>query len=109
VDFIEDDRRELLRETERVERVVHLRMRNKVVAEGHRHALEHDVRALLLDPCFEVRVEFVAVRAAVPEEFGDFDLARGHVDRLRRRQDRIVLARDGRSRRCLYGRADEAE
>ena len=109
VDFVKDDRRELLREAQRVERMVHLRMRDEVVAEGYRHALEHDIRVLLLDPCFEVRVEFVAVRAAVPEEFGDFDLACRHVDRLRRRQDGVVLAGDGCRRRCLYGRADEAE
>src|SRR5579864_1426736 len=84
VDLVEDLRRQFLREPECVERVVQLRMRNEVVTEGDRHALEYDVRTLLLDPCFKVRVELVAVRAAVPEEFGDLDLARGHFDRLRR-------------------------
>ncbi|MNT24432.1 hypothetical protein D3C72_1599020 [compost metagenome] len=76
------------------QRIEDLGVRQQVVAEGHRHALEHHVVALLLDPGFEVGLEVVAVRAAVPEELGDLDLARG--DRLRRLQDLVFLALGGR-------------
>ncbi|MGF6443038.1 hypothetical protein QF002_003849 [Paraburkholderia youngii] len=109
VDFVEDLRRQFVREAERVERVEHLRVRDEVVAEGDRHAAEHDVRGLLLDPRFEERVEFIAVRATVPEEFDDFDLAGRHVGRLRRGQHGVVLAGHRRGRRRMRARRDQAQ
>src|SRR5471030_3522018 len=47
VDLVEHGGRQLVREAECVEGVIHLRVRDEVVAEGHRHALEDDIRTLL--------------------------------------------------------------
>src|SRR5471030_215174 len=47
VDLVEHGGRELVREAECVECVIHLRVRDEVIAEGHRHALEDDIRTLL--------------------------------------------------------------
>ncbi|MNL30206.1 hypothetical protein D3C87_1519280 [compost metagenome] len=82
---------------QRLQRIEDLGVRQQVVAEGHRHALEHHVLALLAGPGFQLRLEVVAVRAAVPEELGHFDLARRH--RLGRLQHRVVLALG----RCGHG------
>ena len=45
-------------------------------AEHGGHALEVDVGRQFLSPWIDGRFEVVAVRAAVPEQFDDFDLAR---------------------------------
>ena len=79
---------------QRFQRVIDAAMRLQLGIEGDRHALDHHILALLGDPGRPGVLEVVAVRAAVPEELRDFDLACGH--RLRRLQHFVFLAGGGR-------------
>src|SRR5438876_2875413 len=67
-----------------------------VVAQNSRQALELHVARQSLHPGFEVGLERVAVRAAVPEELEHLDLARG-LDGLGRVQFDVIDAFDGRT------------
>src|SRR6266513_3579211 len=67
-----------------------------VLVQNSRQALELHVARELLCPGFELGLESVTMRAAVPEKLEDFDLARGF-DRLRRFQLDVIDALDGRA------------
>src|SRR3989440_7445311 len=67
-----------------------------VVVQNSRQALELHVARQSLRPGFEVGLQRVAVRAAVPEELEHFDLARG-LDGLWRLQFDVIDALDGRT------------
>src|SRR5207248_2615071 len=79
--------------------------RPSLVVRGH--ALEHDVLRLGLEPLGDERLHRVAMRAAVPEEFRDLDLAAafGGLRRAERRVERRLRERLGRER----GDAEEGE
>ncbi|KGC57480.1 hypothetical protein DM47_2385 [Burkholderia mallei] len=109
VDRVEHGGRHLLGDAERRERIEQLRVRDEIVAERHRHALERDLVALLLHPGLDRRLELVAVRAAVPEELDHLDLAGGRGHRLRRLHHLEILAGDGRGGRRLREARDEAQ
>ena len=64
-------------QAERFQRVIQALLRHEGFIEGDRHPLEDDIVALLLDPVSQRRLESMAMRAAVPEEFGDFDFFAG--------------------------------
>src|SRR5204862_1409475 len=67
-----------------------------VVVQNSRQAPELDVARQSLRPGFEVGLERVAVRAAVPEKLEHFDLARS-LDGLGRLQFDVIDAFDGRT------------
>src|SRR2546427_11413813 len=67
-----------------------------VVVQNSRQALELHVARQSLRPGFEVGLQSVAVRAAVPEKFEHFDLARG-LDPLWGLQFDVIDALDGRT------------
>ncbi len=60
---------------QRQQRVVELLLRDELRREGHRNAFDHHVGRLRAHPRVEFGLECIAVRAVVPEELRDHDLA----------------------------------
>src|SRR3989475_536730 len=79
-----------------LQRVENPRIDGPVVVQNSRQALELHVARQSLRPGFEVGLQRVAVRAAVPEKFEHFDLARG-LDGLWRLQFDVIDALDRRA------------
>lgn len=90
------------------QRVVELLLRDEGVAEGNRYALEVDFVALLFHPCFERWFERAAMRAGVPEEFGDFDFFAA-VDLLGFFQRTVIGAIDRSGWRSASGRGKQTQ
>ena len=92
----------------RFEGVIKALLRLEGVAKCHRHPLEADVVTLLLYPVCQCRLENMAVRAGVPEEFGNFDLLAGFGG-LRFFERAVVDAVDRRRRGRLCASAGQTE
>jgi len=76
VDGGEDHAMQLVDLAQGFQGVVQALLRLHAGIEANRHAAHHDVGRQLLDPGLQARLQRVAVRAAIPEELGDLDLAR---------------------------------
>src|SRR5690606_38568824 len=86
----EDGEAQLLFLAHREQRVVELLV--LALLEGHVHAAEHHVIRQLRDPATQDRLEAVAMRASVPEELDDLDLAGRHLGADRRGDPAPALA-----------------
>src|SRR5690606_18218196 len=92
----------------REQRVVELLV--LALLEGHVHAAEHHVIRQLRDPATQDRLEAVAMRASVPEELDDLDLAGRHLGADRRGDPAPALAfRRQRRLRMRGGQFDAGE
>ena len=96
VDRLEYLRREPLLVAHRVERVVDPRQGLPTFLEHHGNAAELDIGRQLRNPGAEDRLEIIAVRAAVREEFDHLDFL-PRFDRLSVLEPRVILAFDGLS------------
>src|SRR5215831_136786 len=88
--FLKDERMQLLEFAERLGGVVKTAMKARDLVPGGRYSHKRNigclaVRRCSLAPILKCRIESIAMRTAIPKYFGDFDLVRRNVNRLRRR------------------------